>query len=156
MELGVVIGKPARHVTARNAAEHIAGYVCAIDLTARNWQNEAKSIGRPWSLAKGCDTFMPVSNILPPDSIPMDAETGVVDVELYLQVNGEVRQQGTTANMIWRIPELIEHISKYVTLEEWDIILTGTPSGVGPVKGGDRVTAGIKGLVEMQFDAIQT
>lgn len=155
VELAVVIGKPARDVSATHAAEHIAGYLCAIDLTARNWQTESKEKGRPWSLAKGCDTFLPFSDMLAPEAVPLHPETGVADVELYLDINGEQRQSGSTRQMIWTIPELIEHISRHVTLEEWDMILTGTPAGVGVVKPGDRVTAGIRGLVEMQFDAVQ-
>lgn len=152
MELGVIIGRPARSVKAADAQKHIAGYVCAIDVTARNWQSEAKAAGRPWSLAKGCDTFMPISSVIPPDAINMSADGGT-DVQLYLDINNERRQFGSTKDMIWTIPELIERISEFVTLEEWDVILTGTPSGVGTIKHGDRIRAGITGLVEMQFHA---
>ncbi|PXF49524.1 Acylpyruvase FAHD1, mitochondrial [Gracilariopsis chorda] len=153
VELGVVIGRPAKDVKASDAIKHIAGYVCAIDVTARNWQSEAKKLGRPWAIAKGCDTFLPLSNVLPPDSITIDGQ-GVVDVNLYLDVNGERRQEGSTKDMIWTIPELIEHISSHVTLEEWDLILTGTPSGVGEFRPGDKIKAGIEGLVEMEFGAV--
>lgn len=152
VELAVVIGKPARDVPASRATDHIAGYVCAIDLTARNWQSEAKAIGRPWSLAKGCDTFLPLSTVVPPDAIRID-QNGVADVTLWLDVNGERRQCASTKHMIHTIPELIEHISSHVTLEEWDLILTGTPSGVGELHAGDTVKAGIEGLVEMEFYA---
>lgn len=91
--------------------------------------------------------------MLPPDSITIDGQ-GVVDVNLYLDVNGERRQEGSTKDMIWTIPELIEHISSHVTLEEWDLILTGTPSGVGEFRPGDKIKAGIEGLVEMEFGAV--
>lgn len=147
-----MIGRPAQNVSAKDAQKHIAGYVCAIDVTARNWQKDAKDSGRPWSLAKGCDTFLPMSTVLPADSIRMD-EDGTVDVKLFLEVNGERRQYGSTKDMIWKIGELIEHISEFVTLEEWDVILTGTPSGVGPIKDGDMIYAGIEGLVDMSFTA---
>lgn len=153
VELGVVIGKPARDVPASEAKHHIAGYVCALDITARNWQSDAKQIGRPWAIAKGCDTFLPLSTVLPPTAIDID-ENGVTDVNLFLEVNGEQRQRGSTKDMVWNIPELIEHISSHVTLEEWDLILTGTPSGVGEVQPGDSIKAGIEGLVEMNFKAV--
>ena len=153
VELGVIIGRPARKVKADKAIQHIAGYVCAIDLTARNWQSDAKSQGRPWSLAKGCDTFLPLSTVVPPDSIPLNPTDGSVDVQLYLDVNGDRKQYGSTRDMVWSIPELIEHVSNHVTLEEWDLVLTGTPQGVGPIQHGDRICAGIEGLVEMNFVA---
>lgn len=149
-----MIGRPARGVSAAAAMQHVAGYVCAIDVTARDWQTTAKSAGRPWSLAKGCDTFLPMSTVLPADSVKVGRD-GEVDVQLYLDVNGERRQNGTTRHMIWSIPELIEKISEHVTLEEWDVILTGTPAGVGQIVHGDCITAGIEGLVEMQFEVVQ-
>ena len=152
MELGVVIGKTARNIPASRALEHIAGFVCAIDVTARNWQSASKAIGRPWAKAKGCDTFLPMSSILPPDSIKFDS-AGVCDVNLWLKVNGETRQHGSTKDMIHTIPELIENISSFCTLEEWDVVLTGTPSGVSPLVAGDVVTAGIEGLVDVKFTA---
>lgn len=92
--------------------------------------------------------------MIPPSAIPLHPDTGVVDVNLYLEVNGVSRQSRSTKDMIWKIPQLIQHISSYVTLEEWDVILTGTPDGVGEVCAGDKVTAGIEGLVEMQFEAV--
>lgn len=154
VELGIVIGKPARNVSAADALDYIAGYVCAIDVTARNWQKSAKDKGRPWSLAKGCDTFCPMSRMISPDAIPMDPHTSVADVALYLDVNGQRKQAGSTKDMIWTIPELVEHVSRFVTLEEWDVILTGTPEGVGEIQAGDVITAGIEGLVHMRFEAI--
>lgn len=153
VELGVVIGKPCSKIQAKDAHAHIAGYVCAIDVTARKWQKDAKELGRPWSAAKGLDTFLPLSTIIPPDSIKIE-DDGSVDVQLYLYVNDERKQFGSTKEMIWKIPELLEKVSEHVTLEEWDILLTGTPSGIGPKDGfvsGDRIRAGIEGLVEMNF-----
>lgn len=132
--------------------EHVVGYVCAIDFTARNWQKQAKEAGLPWSLAKGCDTFLPFSKMVPVEAVPIDPDTGVASVNLFLDVNGERKQDASTEDMVFTIPQLVEHITKYVTLEEWDLILTGTPEGVGPVKHGDVIKAGIKGLVEMEVN----
>jgi acylpyruvate hydrolase len=108
-------------------------------MTARNLQNEAKSKGLPWSIAKGFDTFLPLSNIIPKSAIP-DPH----NAELYLTVNNEHRQLDSTALMLYRIPRILSDISKVMTLQKGDIVLTGTPKGVGPVVPGDIMRAGIK------------
>lgn len=111
----------------------------SIDMTARNVQNEAKKKGLPWSIAKGFDTFLPISNIIPKAAIP-DPH----NVELYLNVNGKSRQLDSTELMLFRIPRMLSDISKVMTLEKGDIVLTGTPKGVGSVVPGDVMKAGIK------------
>lgn len=114
-------------------------YAIAIDFTARNAQNEAKKKGLPWDIAKGFDTFLPLSNIIP--------KTAIKDphnVELFLQLNGETKQQGSTNLMIYQIPRILSDISKVMTLHPGDIVLTGTPAGVGPAVPGDVVRAGVR------------
>lgn len=108
-------------------------------MTARNVQNEAKKKGLPWSIAKGFDTFLPVSALIPKSSIPDPHK-----VELYLTVNGESRQSDSTELMLFQIPRILSDISKVFTLEKGDVILTGTPKGVGSVKPGDVMRAGLK------------
>jgi acylpyruvate hydrolase len=108
-------------------------------MTARNAQNEAKKKGLPWDIAKGFDTFLPISNVIEKSAIP-DPH----DVELYLTVNNEHRQLDSTELMLFRIPRIISDISKVMTLEEGDIVLTGTPKGVGRVVPGDVMRAGVK------------
>src|ERR1700726_4126280 len=108
-------------------------------MTARNAQNEAKKKGLPWTIAKGFDTFLPMSNIIPKSAIP-DPHS----VQLYLTVNGEPRQSDSTELMLFRIPRILSDISKVMTLEKGDVVLTGTPKGVGPVVPGDVMRAGIK------------
>ena len=108
-------------------------------MTARNVQNEAKKKGLPWDIAKGFDTFLPISNAIPKSAIP-DPH----NIELYLTVNNEARQSDSTELMLFRIPRILSDISKVMTLEAGDIILTGTPKGVGPVVPGDVMRAGIK------------
>jgi acylpyruvate hydrolase len=115
------------------------GYALGIDMTARNAQNEAKKKGLPWDIAKGFDTFLPVSEIIPKSAIP-DPH----NVDLYLTVNGEHRQADSTELMLFRIPRILSDISKVMTLEKGDIVLTGTPKGVGPVVPGDIMRAGLK------------
>lgn len=148
VELGVVIGKTATQVKQIHALEYVQGFVCAVDVTARNWQKIAKEHGRPWSLAKGCDTFCPVSHMVHRDVV--EEQGGCANLGLYLDVNGERRQEGNTSEMIWSVPELIESVTRYVTLEKGDLVLTGTPDGVGEIRPGDTVRAGIEGVVEWQ------
>lgn len=108
-------------------------------MTARNIQNEAKKKGLPWDISKGFDTFLPISNIIPKSAIP-DPH----NIELWLTVNNEVRQQDSTELLLFTIPRLLSDISKVMTLEKGDIVLTGTPKGVGLVKAGDVMRAGIR------------
>lgn len=147
VELAVVIGQKARDVPQSSAMDHVGGYALALDMTAREIQSSAKSAGLPWTIAKGQDTFTPISSILPRSAVP-DPH----DLELWLKVDGEIRQKGSTKDMIFTIPYLISHISSIMTLLEGDVILTGTPKGVGPVKAGQKITAGITGLLDVHFD----
>ncbi|KAJ2558342.1 hypothetical protein EV175_000838 [Coemansia sp. RSA 1933] len=153
VELGVVIGKSGRDIRAADAYSHVAGYALALDLTARNLQDEAKKSGLPWSAAKGYDTFTPIGKFIPASTIP-DPH----NVRLWIQVSGQVKQNGMTDAMIFQIPQLIEHVSKTMTLEEGDLLLTGTPEGVGPIKPGDRVVAGLEyeneELDTIEFEAV--
>lgn len=119
--------------------EHVGGYTLAVDMTARNLQDKVKAKGLPWSAAKGFDTFTPVSGFLAPELIP-DPH----NVRLWLKVNGETRQDGTSKDMIFPVPQLIEHVSSIMTLEEGDLLLSGTPKGVGQVNPGDQLTAGLE------------
>lgn len=116
-----------------------AAYAMSIDLTARNVQDEAKKKGLPWTIAKGFDTFLPVSMPIPKARVP-DPH----DVELFLSVNGETRQDDSTNLMLFRIPRLLSDISQVMTLEKGDMILTGTPKGVGSVNVGDTMRVGVK------------
>jgi acylpyruvate hydrolase len=115
------------------------GYALVIDMTARNAQNEAKMNGLPWDIAKGFDTFLPVSECIAKSAIP-DPH----NVELYLTVNNEARQADSTELMLFQIPRILSDISKVMTLEKGDVVLTGTPKGVGRVVPGDIMRAGLK------------
>ncbi|KAL9410275.1 hypothetical protein AB3S75_044108 [Citrus x aurantiifolia] len=147
VELAVVIGQKARDVPETTAMDYVGGYAVALDMTAREIQSSAKSAGLPWTVAKGQDTFTPISSVLPKSAVP-DPH----NLELWLTVDGEIRQKGSTKDMIFKIPYLISHISSIMTLFEGDVILTGTPQGVGPVKVGQKITAGITGLLDVHFD----
>ncbi|KAH0863117.1 LOW QUALITY PROTEIN: hypothetical protein HID58_080328 [Brassica napus] len=147
VELAVVMGEKARDVPEATAMDYIGGYAVALDMTARELQASAKASGLPWTLAKGHDTFTPISSVLP-KAMVHDPD----NLELWLKVDGETRQKGLTKDMIFKVPYLISYISSIMTLYEGDVILTGTPEGVGPVKIGQKITAGITGLSEVQFD----
>ncbi|KAJ2775199.1 hypothetical protein IWQ56_000196 [Coemansia nantahalensis] len=153
VELGVVIGKTGRDIASASAMEYVAGYALGLDLTARNLQDEAKQKGLPWSVAKGYDTFTPIGPFIPRSRLP-DPH----DARLWLEVAGQIRQDGSTSAMIFQIPQLIEHISRIMTLEEGDLVLTGTPKGVGPIQPGEHVTAGLEyrgeELSRLEFDAV--
>ncbi|TQS33847.1 hypothetical protein Golomagni_05795 [Golovinomyces magnicellulatus] len=167
VELALIIGKNLKDLEEKNAQEAfdaiqsmfstyshelhfffstatrlliILGYALCIDMTARNIQDEAKKKGLPWSIAKGFDTFLPISNVIPKSAIP-DPH----NIELYLHVNDELkpRQHDSTNLFLFQIPRILAHISKVFTLEAGDIVITGTPKGVGPVTPGDIISAGI-------------
>lgn len=146
VELGVVIGKTAKKVQANEWKEYVSGYCVAIDVTARDIQAKAKKDGMPWTIAKGFDTFTPLSDMISKEQV-QDPH----NLELWLKVNGVDRQRGSTNDMMTKIPELVEEISSIMTLYEGDVILTGTPEGVGPMVPGDVVEIGIEGLISARF-----
>ncbi|KAH6645831.1 hypothetical protein BKA67DRAFT_582476 [Truncatella angustata] len=142
VELALIMGKTVRDLKendTKGALDAIDSYAVGIDMTARNVQNEAKKKGLPWSIAKGFDTFLPMSNVIAKSQIP-DPH----NVELYLSVNGKIQQQDSTELMLFRIPRILSEISKVMTIEKGDIVLTGTPKGVGPAVPGDIMEFGVK------------
>ncbi|KAJ2915240.1 hypothetical protein MD484_g5158, partial [Candolleomyces efflorescens] len=155
VELGVVIGKAGRDISQADAKSHISGYTLAVDMTARNIQDKVKKAGLPWSAAKGFDSFTPVGPFIPKSDIPSPDS-----LRLKLQINGVTKQDGPTSDMMFKIPQLIEHVSSIMTLEEGDVVLTGTPPGVGEVKPGDFVECFLadsegKELSKIVFNAVQ-
>ncbi|HLO26963.1 MAG TPA: fumarylacetoacetate hydrolase family protein [Geobacteraceae bacterium] len=137
-ELALLIGKEGKNITQDKALEHIAGYGVAIDLTLRDVQAELKKKGLPWDIAKGFDTACPLSAFVPPAAVGDPS-----DLWIRLWVDGELRQDGSTGMMIHTIPAVVSHMSTIFTLEPGDVILTGTPAGVGPLKSGNEVVAEI-------------
>jgi acylpyruvate hydrolase len=144
VELVVVIDRVTRDVSEEQAMSHVLGYAVGLDMTLRDVQSVAKKRGEPWAAAKGFDTSAPISEIVLRDSIA-DPHA----LTLRLSVNGEVRQLGSTGDMILKIPRIISYLSSIFTLERGDCIFTGTPEGVGPVQPGDRLTAEIDGIVAL-------
>ncbi|XP_027625749.1 LOW QUALITY PROTEIN: acylpyruvase FAHD1, mitochondrial-like [Tupaia chinensis] len=145
LELAVVMGKLGRAVPEAEAMDYVAGYLC-LNMTARDVQDECKKKGLTWTLAKSFTGSCPISAFVPKERGPDPHQ-----LKLWLKVNGKLRQEGDTSSMIFSIPYIISYISKIMTVEEGDTILTGTPKGVGPVKENDEIKAGIHGVVSMRF-----
>ena len=146
VELAVLIGAQGKHVSPEDAMKCVAGYAVAIDMTLRDTQAKLKEKGYPWDLAKGFDTSCPLSEFV--------AATSVADphqLHLTLEVNGQMRQNGNSNCMIHRIPQILAFASAAFTLEPGDIILTGTPAGVGRVVAGDTMRALIDGIGELEI-----
>ncbi|HVL87127.1 MAG TPA: fumarylacetoacetate hydrolase family protein [Candidatus Thermoplasmatota archaeon] len=139
VELAVVIGSTARNVPVARAMDHVLGYAPLLDVTARELQAQAKKQGRPWTASKGFDTFAPVGTVVPRADVP---DPHALAIEL--RVNDQIRQRGSTSQMVARIPEAIARVSEVMTLERGDILATGTPAGVGPLHPGDLAVARIE------------
>ena len=134
-ELALVIGRLASHLTPENALEYLAGYTCANDLTARDRQKGDLQ----WFRAKAADRFCPLGPWL-------ETELDPADLRVQTRLNGQVVQDSRTSNMIFPVVEILVYVSRYVTLEVGDVVLTGTPEGVGPVQPGDTVEVEVQGV----------
>jgi 2-keto-4-pentenoate hydratase/2-oxohepta-3-ene-1,7-dioic acid hydratase in catechol pathway len=146
VELGFVIGKQARYVTQKAALEHVAGYCLANDVSEREFQLER---GGQWDKGKGCDTFGPLG----PWLVTRDEIENPQKLAMWLDVNGQRMQTGNTRTMIFGVAKILSHLSEYMTLMPGDVIITGTPPGVGMgmkpkrfLKAGDVMSLGIEGL----------
>lgn len=133
-ELAVLISKPLKQADFATVNEAIWGYSLALDLTLRDVQAELKKLGRPWEIAKGFDDACPIAGFVEKAALQHPQQT-----EFRLTVNGSLRQHGNTANMIRGITQLISEMSQHFTLLPGDIVLTGTPAGVGPLQSGDQL-----------------
>ena len=147
IELGVVIGKQGKNIFLADAEDYIDGYCVGLDITARDLQAEAKQHGLPWAIAKGFDTFAPISDVIDKNHIENPQQ-----ITLRLTVNGELRQKESTEQMVWTIPALISFISSIMTLERGDLILTGTPKGVSELSKGDKVKATMGDVCTLQVE----
>lgn len=148
VELGVVINKTVRHVSEEEALDAVAGYCVVNDISERDFQNNH---GGQWIKGKSCDGFGPIG----PWLVTRDEVADPQKLNLWLDVNGEAKQRGTTARMIFTVPQIIAHLSRFITLHAGDIITTGTPPGVGMgmtppqfLKAGDEIRLGVEGLGE--------
>jgi len=149
VELTVLLGKQGKNIPQSRAFEHIAGYGIGLDMTMRDRQKEAKAAGNPWSIAKGFDTSAPLSPFILTDQV---ADPN--NLEITLSVNGKERQHSNTSNMIYKLDFIIAFLSSIFTLEEGDVIYTGTPEGVGKVVAGDVIDAEIPGIGSLRHEVV--
>jgi fumarylpyruvate hydrolase len=144
VELVVAIARGGADIPATRALEYVFGYGVGIDLTRRDLQGVAKKSGQPWDTSKGFDGSAPVSDLCQASEIPPPA-----DNDILLSVNGALRQQGCTRDMILSVADIISDLSTFFELRPGDLIFTGTPSGVGPLRPGDEVIAEIEGVARL-------
>ena len=141
IELVVAIGRDGTDIAAGEALEHVYGYAVGLDMTRRDLQGAAKKAGRPWDMAKGFDHSAPIGTIEPAESIGHPSAGAIT-----LSVNGVERQRGDLGEQIWSVAETIACLSQFVTLRAGDLIMTGTPAGVGAVVKGDVLEGKIEGV----------
>jgi len=149
VELAVALKSGGRDIPLEQALAHVWGYGIALDMTRRDLQGEAKKQGRPWEIGKAFERSAPIS------ALQSAEQSGHLDHgRIALTVNGELRQEGDLNQMIWKVPEMINYLSAYFELAPGDVILSGTPSGVGPVQPGDELLASIQGLGELRVKVV--
>lgn len=146
LELALLINKEAKSIESKNWENYVGGAGIALDLTLRDIQVQAKKKGLPWSVSKGFDSACPISSF-----VPLKKIKNIRDLKIELYVNDKLRQAGNTNQMIFCPGKLLEYISSIFTLEPGDIVLTGTPSGVGPIQNGDNVKGIIEDIGEIRF-----
>lgn len=142
------ISKLGKGIDSRYAHRYYDALTVGIDFTARDLQNKFSQAGHPWELSKTFDGSAPVGTFMPADRFSDPA-----DISFSLEVNGETRQEGSTSDLIFSFAEIISYVSRFYTLKTGDLIFTGTPSGVGPVRRGDNLVARLDGEVVLDFFA---
>ncbi|ELU13720.1 hypothetical protein CAPTEDRAFT_169184 [Capitella teleta] len=146
VELGVIIGENLKKASPERALEGIGGYCTALDFTCKDTLLAAREQGLSWAMSKSFDTACAVGDFIPKENFP-----DPTDVNLWLTLNGISKQKGHSSDMTWSAPQLVSIISQYLTLEPGDLILSGTPSGMGIISPGDEIRAGIEGVDEVRF-----
>lgn len=149
IELVVALGKGGNDISVDSAFEHVWGYAVGIDMTRRDLQGQAKKMGRPWEIGKSFDNAAPIGIVH-----PLTEAGHMAEGHIRLDVNGERKQDGNLNQMIWKIPETIAYLSELWTLHPGDLIMTGTPAGVGPVKKGDVLEGHVEGLSSIRVEVV--
>ena len=148
-EMVVALAKGGRDIAVERALDHVYGYAAGLDMTRRDLQAEAKKLGRPWDVGKAFEHSAPCSEIVPASAIGHPGKGAV-----RLTVNGAVKQQGDLAQMIWKVPEMISILSGLFELKPGDLIFSGTPAGVGPVKRGDVLEGQVEGVAGLKVRVV--
>lgn len=147
VELVIIIGKDGDDIPEESAMDYIYGYAVGIDFTLRDLQTEMKKAGKPWAVAKGFKTSSPVSEV-----VNKSAVDNVQDLDIKLTINGEVKQSANTGLMIFSVKYIVHYLSYIFGLRKGDIIFTGTPAGITQLKTGDKVTAEIQNIGELNVE----
>jgi fumarylpyruvate hydrolase len=145
LEMVVALKSGGKDIAQDKALSHVFGYAVGLDMTRRDLQGEAKKLGRPWEVGKAFESAAPCSEIVPVSAIGHPAQGAV-----WLKINGEPRQKGDLNQLIWKVPEMIAYLSGLFELRAGDLIFSGTPAGVGPVKRGDVLHGGVDGVGELK------
>jgi 2-keto-4-pentenoate hydratase/2-oxohepta-3-ene-1,7-dioic acid hydratase in catechol pathway len=146
VELGILIGKAGKEIPLEKVTNYLYGYLLALDLTLRDKQDESKKEGWPWAICKGFDGSLPVSEVVKTNDLK-----AIQSMDIKLWVNQQLRQSASIEQMIFSVEELISYISRFFTLERGDIILTGTPQGVSPIRSGDVIEAQLGPRLKIKF-----
>ena len=149
IELVVFLSKGGEDIPVDQALDHVFGYAVGLDMTRRDLQGEAKKMGRPWESGKAFEESAPVGEIVPASEIG-HPEAGAI----WLKVNGKTVQEGDLNQLIWKVPEAISYLSGLFRLAPGDVIMTGTPAGVGPVKRGDDLWGHIDGIGDLRVKVV--
>ncbi len=147
VEMVAALGSGGTDIPAADALDHVFGYATGLDMTRRDLQAEAKRLGRPWEVGKAFAHSAPCGPITPAAAIGHPSRGAV-----RLTVNGDLRQEGDLDQLIWKLPEIIAHLSALFTLAPGDLIFTGTPAGVGPVHRGDQLAGYVDGLTPLEIE----
>lgn len=149
MEMVVALKSGGRDISLEDALDHVYGYGLGLDMTRRDLQGEMKKMGRPWEIGKAFERSAPIG------PLKRVSEVGHPDQgRISLHVNGELRQDGDLNQMIWKVPEMINYLSQYYDIAAGDIIMAGTPSGVGPIERGDTMVGEIEGLGTLEIKVV--
>lgn len=149
IELVAAIGKGGRDIALDQASQHVFGYAVGLDMTRRDLQMQMREMGRPWELGKAFDASAPIAPLHPVSQVGHPAQAGI-----WLQVEGADRQRSDIDKLIWSVPETIAYLSRFFELQPGDLIMTGTPEGVGPVVAGELMVGGVDGLGEIHVRVI--
>ena len=145
IEMVVAIGRDGADIPVEKALDHVFGYCVGLDMTRRDLQGAAKKMGRPWEMGKSFDNSAPCTALKTVAMVGHPAKGAI-----WLKVNGKVTQKGDLSELIWNVPETISYLSKLVTLRAGDLIMSGTPAGVGPVKAGDQLEGHVDGVGDLR------
>ena len=149
IEMAVMLKSGGDNIPVERAMDCVFGYAVSLDMTRRDLQGQMKKMGRPWEIGKAFEQSAPITEVVPAEEIGHPTAGSV-----WLKINGETRQEGDLNQLIWKIPEMISYLSDLFTLHSGDVILSGTPSGVGPVQRGDKIHGHVSGVGDLELNVV--